>query len=108
MDASTYVAILAGVAISQIIERVGKLIKDVLADRRREIAERRKAVLAATIALVTAKQTTGKDYLAGDVSELFSRLAYLMENDGSAWDRARYEAEGKGKAFEGLPPEEEK
>jgi hypothetical protein len=81
-----------GAAIWAAIER---LIKG-LVEIRLELAARRKSILDATVALVTAKQNTGKDYYAGDVGALFTRLTYLMENDGSAWLKARYHAEAHG------------
>lgn len=78
------------------MERLVKVLADLSQERRRGLAERRKAVLDATVALITTKQNTGKEYYAGDVSNLFTRLTYLMENDGSAWQKAKYKAEAHG------------
>jgi hypothetical protein len=86
----------AGAGVFAALERFVKLIIDLRLENRRDLAARRKIVLDATVALVTAKQNSGKDYYAGDVSALFTRLMYLMENDGSAWDKAEYHAEAHG------------
>jgi hypothetical protein len=85
-----------GAAIGAALERLIKMALEWRLERRRELAARRKSILDATVALVTAKQTTGKDYYAGDVGKLYTRLTYLMENDGSAWHKAGYEAEAHG------------
>ena len=80
----------SGAGVFGFVERVLKAVFDLSQDRRKQLAERRKAVLDATVALVTAKQNTGKDYYAGDVGSLFTRLMNLMENDGSAWEQAMF------------------
>jgi hypothetical protein len=85
-----------GAALWAFGERVVKMVGDFSLERRRELAERRKLVLEATLALTTAKQNSGKDYFAGDVSELFTRLMYLMEHDGAPWDKAKFHAEFHG------------
>ena len=86
----------SGAAVFAVLERLVKGIVDSSLERRRELAARRKSVLDATVALVTAKQSTGKDYYAGDVAKLFTRLTYLMENDGSARLKIKYKAEAHG------------
>jgi hypothetical protein len=85
-----------GAALWAFGEKVVKLIGDVALERRREVSERRKLVLDATVAMVTAKQNSGKDYYSGDVAKLFTRLMYLMEHDGYAWNKAEYHAEAHG------------
>ena len=96
---STLMLLLAGgtgAAVAAAIERLVKIAIELQMEKRRELAARRKFVLDATVALVTGKQNTGNDYHAGEVSALFTRLTYLMENDGSAWEKAKYHAEAHG------------
>jgi hypothetical protein len=86
----------AGAGVAQLLDKLVTHVVAARAEKRKELGERRKLVLDATVAMVTAKQNTGKDYYAGDVSALFTRLMYLVEHDGDAWDKAKYHAEAHG------------